>query len=109
LDRQANFYPPYSRLIEIIIKHTDKKIAHEGAHGIADELRNQMKGVNVLGPGEPMISKIRNEFLMSILIKIPRDRGRLNEIKSTILEVTTQLTHSKEFRNLKMIFDVDPV
>ena len=109
LDRQANFYPPYSRLIEIIIKHTDKKITHEGAHGIADELRNQMKGVNVLGPGEPMISKIRNEFLMSILIKIPRDRGRLNEIKSTILEVTTQLTHSKEFRNLKMIFDVDPV
>ena len=109
LDRQTHFYPPYSRLIEIIIKHADKKVVNEAAHGMADELRNQLKGVTLLGPGEPMISKIRNEYLMTILIKIARDRGKLGEIKSTVLHVANLLTSSKEFRNVKMVFDVDPV
>lgn len=108
-DRKANFYPPYSRLIEITIKHTDRSKCKEVANQFAQQLRSQMKGMTILGPGEPIVSKIRNEFLMTILIKIPRDGGHLSEIKQRLIEASEQLVAHKEFRATKIVFDVDPM
>jgi primosomal protein N' (replication factor Y) len=107
-DRQEHFYPPYSRLIEIIVKHLDKKVATEAASTFAEEIKKRNKQVRVLGPGEPMISKIRNEFLMSVLLKIGRDQGKLAEIKAEIYNLAENLKALKEYRNVKFIFDVDP-
>jgi primosomal protein N' (replication factor Y) len=107
-DRQENFYPPATRLIEILVKHTDKKTATNLAVLFCTELKKQAMGIRLVGPGEPMISKIRNEFLMSILVKINRDQGKLHEIKHAISNTATVLLQSKEYRNAKIVFDVDP-
>ena len=107
-DRQEHFYPPYTRLIEITIKHTDKKIAIEVAYKFARALKDELKNIRLLGPGEPMISKIRNEYLMAILVKINRDQGKLHEIKQTLSNTATQLLQVKEYRSTKIVFDVDP-
>lgn len=64
--------------------------------------------VRLVGPGEPMIGKIRNEFLMTMLLKIGRDQGKLAEIKALLSKLAQQLTSEKEYRNVKLIFDVDP-
>ena len=64
--------------------------------------------VRLVGPGEPMIRKIRNEFLMTMLLKIGRDQGKLAEIKALLSKLAQQLTSEKEYRNVKLIFDVDP-
>jgi len=109
MDRQEHFYPPYTRLIEITFKHTDKKIAVDMADKFARELKNQLKNIRLLGPGEPMISKIRNEYLMDMLIKINRDQGKLNEIKSILSNTASQLLLMKEYRSARIVFDVDPV
>lgn len=108
-DRQEHFYPPFTRLVEITIKHTDKKIALELSEKFAHELKASLKGVRILGPGEPMISKIRNEYLMAILVKINRDQGKLHEIKSVLSNMASQLLQTKEYRSAKIVFDVDPV
>jgi primosomal protein N' (replication factor Y) len=108
-DRKNYFFPPFSRLIELTIKHMDKKICNEAARQLAGSLQNKLKGLKVLGPAEPMISKVRNEYLMTILIKIARDQGRLHEIKSILLQEAEQLNAIKEYRNVKIVFDVDPV
>jgi len=108
-DRQEHFYPPFTRLVEITIKHTDKKIALELSEKFAHELKASLKGVRILGPGEPMISKIRNEYLMAILVKINRDQGKLHEIKSVLSNTASQLLQTKEYRSAKIVFDVDPV
>ena len=107
-DRQEHFYPPYSRLIEIIVKYLDKKVVTEAAARFTEEIKKKNKQVRVLGPGEPMISKIRNEFLMSVLIKIGRDQGKLAEIKTELYNLAENLKGLKEYRNVKFIFDVDP-
>jgi primosomal protein N' (replication factor Y) len=109
VDRQEHFYPPYTRLVEITFKHTDKKVAVELADQFAKELKQQVKQVRILGPGEPMISKIRNEYLMAILVKINRDQGRLNEIKQVVSNVAAYFLQTKEYRNARIVFDVDPV
>jgi len=108
LDREEHFYPPYTRLIEITFKHTDKKIAIAVADRFAQALKNQLNYLRILGPGEPMISKIRNEYLMSILVKINRNQGKLHEIKHTLNALATQLLQEKEYRNTRIVFDVDP-
>ncbi len=108
LDRQEHFYPPYTRLVEITIKHTDKKMAVALSDQFARELKGQLKGVRILGPGEPMISKMRNEYLMAIMVKINRDQGKLHEIKNTLSNTASQLLEIKEYRSARIVFDVDP-
>ena len=107
-DRKAHFYPPYSRLVEVTVKHTDRAKCKNLATQLAQFIRKEIKGAQVLGPGEPLVSKIRNEFLMSILIKIPRDGGRLWDIKHQMQHLSGHLLTLKEFRSAKIVFDVDP-
>lgn len=108
-DRKQHEYPPFSRLIEITLKHSDKKVCRNAAMQLTEVLKSTLSGTRVMGPGEPMISKIRNQFLMSILIKIPRGKGDLQLMKQSLLSKIGFLLKEKEFRSTRVIVDVDPV
>lgn len=108
-DRRQHAYPPFSRLIELTVKHTDKKISRDAAHQLTELLKSSLSEIKILGPGEPMVSKIRNQYLMSILIKIPRDSGHLAEIKGKIASIINKVLQEKEYRSVRIVADVDPV
>ncbi|HWA35775.1 MAG TPA: primosomal protein N', partial [Cyclobacteriaceae bacterium] len=108
-DRELFTYPPFARLIEITVKHTDRNVSRNAAEWFAERARMEIKGTRIMGPGEPMISKIRNEFLHTILIKIPRNQGKLVAIKAALQQIAEQLYLDKTFRNTSVVFDVDPV
>ncbi|MBX2894435.1 MAG: primosomal protein N' [Cyclobacteriaceae bacterium] len=108
-DRQTHLYPPFTRLIDITLKHTDKKVVTAAATQLVNVLRKELPATKIMGPGEPMISKIRNEFLMLVLLKIKRDQGKLPEVKQIILQTAARLQQVKEYRSVKVVFDVDPV
>lgn len=108
-DREQHAYPPFSRLIEITVKHIDKKNCRETAEILTTSLRAALKNVKILGPGEPIISKIRNLFLMSILIKIVRGNPELPALKIQIQALCAEILKIKEHRNAKIVIDVDPV
>lgn len=108
-DRKTHFYPPFSRLIEITIKHIDRSRCRDLATKLALDIRNDLNRIVLLGPGEPIVAKIRNEFLMTILIKISRDGGKLKEIKQRLSDIASNLLTVKEFRSAKIVFDVDPM
>ncbi|MBL7850690.1 MAG: primosomal protein N' [Cyclobacteriaceae bacterium] len=108
-DREHHHYPPFARLIEITIKHMDRNISARAAQHLAMSIREKAGGFRLLGPGEPIISKIRNEYLNTILLKIPRDQGRLGAIKQTLLTLSDAMQEDKNYRGVKVVFDVDPV
>jgi primosomal protein N' (replication factor Y) (superfamily II helicase) len=109
-DRKQHFYPPFSRLIELTVKHIDKKICRNAATELASILRDKLQNVRILGPGEPMISKIRNQFLFSILLKVPRmAQTDLAQLKKFIDESAEHIVSVKEWRNVRVVKDVDPV
>lgn len=108
-DRQMHAYPPFSRLIEVTTKHNDRKVCRDLAAVLAEQLKQKLKGVRIMGPGEPMIAKLRNQYLMSILIKIPRGSSELPAIKKMIQEITNTALKEKEFRTARVVIDVDPV
>ena len=109
IDRKNHDYPPYSRLVEITIKHVDKKICREAADELVRNYKVALNGVKIMGPGEPMVSKIRNEYLMNILIKIPRALSGLHELKHQALAISDKLLMDKKFRSVRVQIDVDPV
>lgn len=108
-DRQQHGYPPFTRLIEITAKHIDKKNCVSSANHLAAMLREQLSGVRILGPAEPLIGKIRNQYLMTILLKIPKGKVDLSFIKKTIADIVNTLNAEKEHRNTRFIVDVDPL
>lgn len=108
-DRQRHSYPPFSRLIEITVKHIDKKIAVQSSQHLTELLKQALPGIKVLGPGEPMISKIRNQFLMTLLLKIPRGKTDLAKVKALVQQSIEITLKEKDFRNARIIPDVDPV
>src|SRR5690606_386990 len=108
-DRMRNHYPPFTRLVELTLKHTDRKVCRTSAERLAEVLRHTLSGVRIMGPGEPLIARIRNQYLMNILIKIPRGAPGLAEIKHGVQVAIAGLAKEKEHRNTRVIVDVDPV
>lgn len=108
-DRRTHGYPPFSRLIEVTVKHADKTTCRNAAQELFDRVCQSLTSVRVLGPGEPMIARVRNQYLMNILIKIPRSGVALDELKQQLDKIVTTLSQSKTFKSLRIIVDVDPV
>jgi len=108
-DRKQHAYPPFARLIEIVVKHSDKKISYNASQELTETLRIAIPHTKILGPGEPVVAKIRNQYLMNILIKIPRDSGHLADLKSKITSSINKVLQQKEVRSARIVVDVDPV
>ncbi len=108
-DRRHHDYPPFTRLIEITVKHTDKRVCLDAAQRLATILRDRLPHIRIIGPGEPMVSKIRNQYLMTILLKITRGTADLPRVKEQIQDEISLLLQEKAFRNVRFIADVDPV
>lgn len=104
-DRKIYFYPPYYRLIRLTLKHRDYEKLKEGSMWLYQVLQQNLD-VPVLGPEEPGISRIRNEYLRVILIKIPQ-KENLGLAKGKILRMLSSFEAVGNFRAIKTIVNVD--
>ncbi len=105
-ERQAFHYPPYYRLIKITLKHKDYAKVDAGIQWLVKALQNSF-GVNVLGPSTPAVSRVRNQYIKNLVIKIPPKQS-LIKTKDQILRVQNTFEAVKEFRAIRFIIDVDP-
>ncbi len=106
--RKQFFYPPFSRIIHLTFKHKIKDIVERGAHHFANSLRNKY-GNYIVGPAEPVISRIRNLYLMELLLKLPKDAKFINQSKHDILHLIAVLHNERSFRSVVIVADVDAV
>lgn len=107
-ERHKFKYPPFYRLIKITLKHKDKSIISLGAQALANRINEQFHKNLVLGPHEPMISKIRNLYLMEIIIKISREDANLGRLKNILINLVNSMKQEKDYRQVFIVFDVDP-
>lgn len=107
-ERKRFDYPPFSRIIEILVKHKEKDKSSQIAKILSIEIKKNLPAGMVLGPEEPLISKIRNEYLQHIIIKIERDKINLSYLKEFLNNSATTVRSRKEFRSGKIVFNVDP-
>jgi primosomal protein N' (replication factor Y) (superfamily II helicase) len=106
-EERRNFnYPPFVRLIKIVVKHQKNALVISAARHLAQLLRTQLPDV-VLGPEYPMISMINNFYLNEILIKVDKNSG-MNEKKRRISQLIDQVLHQRSYTGLRISIDVDP-
>ncbi|MEO7923819.1 MAG: primosomal protein N' [Chitinophagaceae bacterium] len=106
--RKEFSYPPFSRIIHLTFKHKIKEVVERAAHVYADALMNKY-GSWLVGPAEPVIGRIRNQHLMELLLKLPRDGKTISQCKKDLLEQVAILHQQKSFRSVTIVADVDAV
>jgi primosomal protein N' (replication factor Y) len=106
--RKFNF-PPFMRVIKITVKHVEEKLNEQAAAVLTKEFTDRLPNNQVLGPEVPYIFKIRNYYLSEIHIKLDREHTSLKSAKLVIADAINQLKFNKDFRNLRVVVDVDPV
>ena len=104
-DRQNFKYPPFYRLIKLTLKHRDFEKLKEGSLWIYNVLVQQLQ-IPVLGPEEPAISRIRNEYIRNIIIKIPTNT-HLGKTKKIIEKVLFSFDAIAQYRAIKVVINVD--
>ncbi|MCS6821211.1 MAG: primosomal protein N' [Microscillaceae bacterium] len=102
-------YPPFSRLIKLTIKHADKRLSLQGGKLLADVLSEKLGKNRVLGPEPPLINRIRNKYLHTILIKLEREGIDLKAIKKFIEEKTEDIITNPALKKIQVVIDVDPL
>ncbi len=104
--RKKFFYPPFSRLILLTFKHYSQAITDEAA-AFFTSLMKQHYQPYLVGPAEPVVNRIRNQYLSELLIKLPKNTALVKQCKHDILENIARLHAEKKFRSVVVIPDVD--
>lgn len=105
--RKQFFYPPFSRLIHIQFKHKERDVVTNAAHTFANELALAY-GKYIVGPAEPVINRVRNMYLMEMLLKLPKDAQLMAKCKEDIDKACGKLHADKRFSKVVVTPDVDP-
>lgn len=104
-DRQIYKYPPYFRIIKITLKHRDYGKLKEGAMWLYQVINTNLE-LPVLGPEEPAINRIRNEYIRIIIIKIPTIISIVST-KKIIQKMLNSFDAVAQFRVIKVSINVD--
>jgi primosomal protein N' (replication factor Y) len=101
-------YPPFSRIILLTFRHREKETAAAASRNFARALQQEF-GDRVVGPAEPVVGRIRNFYLMELLLKLPKDGARIQLAKQMIRQQTMILNTHPSFKSVQVIPDIDPV
>lgn len=104
--RKTMHYPPFSALINVLIRDKDRDRASSTAADVARELRTFAKesGIRILGPAPAPLSRIRNEYRFQVLIKA-LSRSRAREALDLAMDRVTADGHNQ--RSISV--EVDPM
>ena len=105
-ERKRFNYPPFVRLIKIQLKHKNKLLLNKIANSLAEILKNE-KNVSVLGPQYPVISKIKNNYLIDIWLKLQPIYNNLTN-RDRLYSVIYNFFNKPELKKIYWTIDVDP-
>lgn len=104
--RQFNF-PPFTKVINIYLKHKDEAIVDEIAVKYALALRSVF-AERVLGPEKPFVSRVATYYLQSIMLKIEANAS-MKKVKALLHQIYEQMSQDRRMKNVVLYYDVDPV
>jgi len=107
VERSNYHYPPFYRLILIKLKHKDAILLNQASGELAKMLRERFDK-RVLGPEYPMVSKIRNFYIKTVLLKMERTET-LKSMKAELQLKLDEFSDITAFKSVRVQIDVDPV
>ncbi|MBL6647355.1 MAG: primosomal protein N' [Flavobacteriaceae bacterium] len=105
-ERHTFDYPPYTRIIKLVLKNKNIEVLKLGANWLFESLKTNFDNF-IYGPEFPIIPRLQNKYINQIQIKIPLD-SNLNKSKKIILKTITKFESISNFRSTQISIDVDP-
>lgn len=116
-ERKLFGYPPYSRVIGVVIKDYNQARVDLLSRDLGEYLRRALavkvsfapgvqNGPNVIGPYSPAIDKISNQNIRQIRVLLPKDRS-LARNKETLAAAVERFEKEKKYSG-HFALDVDP-
>lgn len=104
-ERRLFKYPPLHRILKITFKHRDYGKVEDASAWFAKSLRLAFKD-DVLGPEFPAVSRIRNQYLKNVVLKIKKDQP-LGKTKEYIRKIEKSFDTIGQFKGVRVIYNVD--
>jgi primosomal protein N' (replication factor Y) len=104
--RKQFFYPPFSRIINLTFRHKDEATVAAASNFFAKQLRVHL-GVYMMGPVQPTVNRVRNLYLMELLLKLPRDSRWLTTARTLIYTSSALMHAEKKYKSVTVVSDVD--
>ena len=106
-EREKYFYPPFSRVIYIYVKHRDPVAVGTMATEMATRLR-ELLGKRVTGPEEPAVGRVQQMYIRRIMLKIETNAS-LVKVKELLRQVRIDMANAGRLSGAVVYCDVDPV
>lgn len=105
-ERSMFRYPPYYRLIVIVLRSRNDSILQELSVLYADNLRRRL-GERVLGPVTPPITRVQTLHIRKIVLKI-EIAAAIAPVREILEAVHAEMQRYLPFKQLIVHYDVDP-
>ena len=101
--RKGLSYPPFSRLVRIIMSFRNREDAKKTVSGISGKIKGvKTAGVEILGPASAPIEKISNLWRWHLILK----GEKVKILRQTAMNILNVI---KDFKGMKIEVDVDPI
>ena len=104
-ERRQFGYPPFVRIVKIVMRSSDSHLLVESSMKLGEQLRNRF-GRRVLGPVTPLIDKVRGEHRVELMLKVEVESS-FSRARAILREEIARLREEKAYRNIVIICDVD--
>lgn len=108
--RQALAYPPFGKIMRIVISSSEKEFAEKVSQQVAGIIHNSSKSekndVVCLGPAPAPFERLRGSWRFHLLLK-SQSSAILSSYCKRLKQVVGKLTNKKN-QNVKVTFDLDP-
>jgi primosomal protein N' (replication factor Y) len=105
-ERKKFNYPPYCRLIELTLKGKDETKTDQASILLAKKLKQHFK--QLLGPVTPVVGKIKNYYIRTILLKTTRNIPSAS-IRQQISDAVNEFRLTESAKGIILQADVDPL
>lgn len=106
-ERQEFHYPPFTRVINVYVRHRDAKHADLLAADMARLLRASFAD-RVLGPDRPAVARVKSMSVRKIMIKLERNASP-RAVYDILMKVQERLMQQPSASGVQVYYDVDPM
>lgn len=107
-ERQQFGYPPFTKLINIYLRHRDRNVVFEMSARYANMLR-QVFGKRVFGPQAPVVARVQSLHIMHIMLKMEIEAS-MPKVKKILRDIFEHLVNTdSRMKQIRLHYDVDPV
>ncbi len=106
-ERKLFRYPPFYRLIEIVLRSKDDSVVDSMAYEFSQALKQSFHD-RVLGPTKPAVARIQSLHIRKIILKI-ENQASPQRVREVINSYQKYLQSNPKYKSVLLHYDVDPM